>query len=339
MFVSFWGALNVRHEQRRRGGEKGFARKKTSGQESFAAAGDVCGQFRGRLMHNIAQRLTALRPRLHRYAARTMGSAFDGEDVVQDAMAKLAVEDAGAINDLDAWMFRVTHTCALDALRRRRRQAARDARAERVEGDGDAADRRVAVAAGLATFLHLPPGPRSVVALADVLGHSIAETAAVLGMTEAAAKAALHRGRTRLRQIADDDAIPMRMSAAEKQRLDRYADRFNAHDWDALREMLAEDVRLDLVNRTRLSGAHEVSIYFTRYAAATDWLVESGLAEGRPALLFRPMSDPDAPPAFVVLLAWADGRIAAIQDFHYARYVMDGLDWRNCDRSHERLPT
>ncbi len=279
-------------------------------------------------MDDVAQRMIALRPRLHRYAARMMGSAFDGEDVVQDAMAKLAVEDAGAIVDLDAWMFRVTHTCAIDALRRRRRQAVRDARAEIIERDGDPADKRVAVTAGLATFLRLPPGPRSVVALADVLGHSIAETAAIIGMTKAAAKAALHRGRTRLRQIAHEDDVPVRMSPAEKQRLHRYADRFNAHDWDALRAMLAEDVRLDLVNRTKLSGAREVSVYFTRYAEAPNWHVGLGLAEGRPALLFRPLGDPDAPPVFVVLLEWADDRIAAIRDFHYATYVMDGLDWQ-----------
>ena len=279
-------------------------------------------------MHHLAQRMNALRPRLHRYAARMMGSAFDGEDVVQDAMTKLAVVDTSAIVDLDAWMFRVTHTCAIDALRRRRRQATRDARAEIIESESDPADRRVAVAAGLAIFLRLPPGPRSVVALADVLGHSIAETAIILGMTETAAKAALHRGRTRLRQIAREDDVPVRMSPAEKQRLNRYADRFNAHDWDALRAMLAEDVRLDLVNRTKLSGAREVSIYFTRYAEATDWHVEPGLAEGRPALLFRPLGDPGAPPTFVVLLEWVDGHIAAIRDFHYATYVMDDLDWQ-----------
>lgn len=282
----------------------------------------------GKQMHDLSQRITALRPRLHRYAARMMGSAFDGEDVVQDAMAKLAVEDTSAILDLDAWMFRVTHTCAIDALRRRRRQASRDARVEIPERNGDSADRRVAVAAGLATFLRLPPGPRSVVALADVLGHSIAETATILGMTEAATKAALNRGRTRLRQIAHESDDLVTMSPGERERLNRYADRFNAHDWDALRAMLAEDVRLDLVNRTKLSGAREVSIYFTRYAEAAEWRVVPGLAEGRPALLFWRPGDLAAPPAHVALLEWADGRIAAIRDFHYATYMMDGLDWR-----------
>jgi len=32
--------------------------------------------------------MTELRPRLHRYCARMVGSVFDGEDIVQDALAK-----------------------------------------------------------------------------------------------------------------------------------------------------------------------------------------------------------------------------------------------------------
>ena len=34
----------------------------------------------------FAQMTAALRPRLHRYCARMLGSAIDGEDVVQDAL-------------------------------------------------------------------------------------------------------------------------------------------------------------------------------------------------------------------------------------------------------------
>jgi RNA polymerase sigma-70 factor (ECF subfamily) len=122
--------------------------------------------------------------------------------------------------------------------------------------------------------------------------------------------------------------VPAALSAEDRTRLSFYADRFNAHDWDALRALLAEDVRLDLVSRAKLSGASTVSIYFTRYQEAPDWHVDPGLAEGRPALLFRPLGQPDAAPAYVVLLDWDDGRITAIRDFHYATYVMDGLEWQ-----------
>src|SRR5258708_18428723 len=144
--------------------------KKIRSARILCDSGNVCDHFEGRLMDDVAQRMIALRPRLHRYAARMMGSAFDGEDVVQDAMAKLAVEDAGAIVDLDAWMFPVTHNCAIDALRRRRRQAVRDAPAGIIERDSDPAGKPVAVAAGPCDLPPPPAGPTFAVALSRGVG-------------------------------------------------------------------------------------------------------------------------------------------------------------------------
>jgi RNA polymerase sigma-70 factor, ECF subfamily len=87
--------------------------------------------------------------------------------------------------------------------------------------------------------------------------------------------------------------------------------------------MLADDVRLDLVNRRRLAGHADVSVYFTRYAEAPPLHVRVGLAEGRAALL---LTQPDTGALrSVVLLGWKNGRIAAIRDFLYADYVMEGL--------------
>ncbi|MDB5705115.1 MAG: polymerase subunit sigma-70 [Sphingomonas bacterium] len=271
----------------------------------------------------------AMRPRLHRYAARMMGSVFDGEDVVQDAMARAAEAlKAGAdVAQGEAWLFRITHNAALDALRRRRRQEARDAMALDGGQSNDDADRRIAVEAGLGTFLQVAPAQRSCVILMDVLGHSLAETGGILGMTVPAVKAALHRGRTRLRALAASENPAPASAPAERRRLHAYAERFNAHDWDALRALLAADVELDLVNRARLSGARDVSVYFTHYAEYAAWRLTVGTAEGRPALLVHRHGAEQAQPSYIILLEWRDGQIAAIRDFHFAPYVMDGLDW------------
>jgi RNA polymerase sigma-70 factor, ECF subfamily len=278
----------------------------------------------------FGQLAAEMRPRLHRYCARMVGSALDGEDVVQEALAKAAeaAPAAGVIERPESWLFRIAHNAALDALRRRKRQVAH--RSEIEVGDladaSAAADARVNAATSLAAFMTLPATQRSSVVLVDVLGYSLTETVAILGVTLAAAKAALHRGRAHLKALAQSpEAAAPNLSAAERDRLRDYADRFNARDFDALRNLLAEDVRLDLVNRRRLSGSKDVATYFTRYAEGADWRLAPGVAEGRPALLVSDPADRTGATGYVVLLNWRDGRIAAIRDFRYAPYVMDCL--------------
>jgi RNA polymerase sigma-70 factor (ECF subfamily) len=281
-------------------------------------------------MEALDRLMTALRPRLHRYCARMVGSAIDGEDVVREALAKAAeaFPSAGPIARPESWLFRIAHNAALDALRHRKRQAAVRSEVD-LTGLVDplaAADARVAATASLAALLRLPPAQRSSVVLMDVLGHSMAETAEIIGVSLPAVKAALHRARARLRALADTPEAPVPILApAERDRLRAYADRFNARDFDALRDLLAEDVRLDLPNQIRLTGRKEVSVYFTRYAAVSDCWLSPGLAEGHPALLVRDPADATVGVSYVVLLDWAEGRIAAIRDFRHARYVTECL--------------
>lgn len=271
-----------------------------------------------------------LRPRLHRYCARMVGSAFEGEDVVQEALAHAmeALAMAGKIENPEAWLLRIAHNAALDLLRRRKRSRIADdaeALADVTDQTGEA-DARVAATAHLGAFLLLPTLPRSCVLLADVLGYSLAEIASLLDTSIAAVKAALHRGREKLREIAAsfEDKMPQ-LAETDRLRLKAYADRFNARDFDALRDLLSEEVRLDLVNRMRLEGRKDVSRYFTRYSENPNWRVTPGFADGRAVLL---VSDPTIGAgnvAYVVVIDWTGEEVAAIRDFRYAPYVMDGL--------------
>ena len=129
----------------------------------------------------------------------------------------------------------------------------------------------------------------------------------------------------RLRQLVDlpDEAIPI-LAEADRTRLRAYADRFNARDFDGLRDLLSGEVRLDLVNRTRLAGRKEVAVYFTRYEQNTTCRMSPGLAEGRPALLVNDPVVASAAIAYVILFDWTGDRIAAIRDFRHAPYVMEG---------------
>src|SRR6266702_4336617 len=65
-----------------------------------------------------------VRPELHRYCARMTGSVLDGEDVVQDTLAKAhyALAQMAEAPPLRPWLFRIAHNTAMDFLRRYERK-------------------------------------------------------------------------------------------------------------------------------------------------------------------------------------------------------------------------
>ena len=281
---------------------------------------------------DIKNLLTRLRPRLHRYCARMVGSVIDGEDVLQDALIKAvqAFPAAGRIGNPEGWLFRIAHNTALDFLRRRNRQEALRS-GEEVDMIADSVDvvaSRQIASTSLRTFMRLPVAQRASVILMDVLGCSLAEVCEIMDFSLPAVKAALHRGRARLREWADepDDLRQAAMSEADRARLSAYVAHFNARDFDAIRGLIADDIRLDLVNKTRMNGKAEVSRYFGNYDRVSDWRLAPGLVEGRPAILVFDPAARDAPPKYFMLLQWSAGKVAAIRDFRHAAYVIEGAE-------------
>ena len=183
--------------------------------------------------------------------------------------------------------------------------------------------------ASLRTFMRLPVAQRSSVILMDVLGCSLREVCEVMDFSLPAVKAALHRGRAQLRELADepDDKPRPTLSEADRDRLGKYVAHFNARDFDAIRAMIADDVRLDLVNKARMKGKAEVSRYFGNYSKIADWHLVPGLVEGRPAILVFDPVEPGTGPKYFMLLRWSAGKVAAIRDFRHASYVVDGAEY------------
>jgi RNA polymerase sigma-70 factor, ECF subfamily len=161
-----------------------------------------------------------------------------------------------------------------------------------------------------------------------VLGHSLEEISEVLESTVPAVKANLHRGRQRLVELAaePDDRPPPVLAETDRQRLAAYVARFNARDFDALRAQLADEVKVEVVNRTRLNGRGEVGRYFGNYSQSTDWHLVPGLVDRRPAVIVQSPDQPSGPPIYFMLLDWADGRLLGIRDFRYARYAVEDAE-------------
>ena len=148
-------------------------------------------------------------------------------------------------------------------------------------------------------------------------------SAASLDTSIAAVKAALHRGRARLRELADepdDRPLPV-LAEPERSLLAAYVDRFNARDFDAIRDMLADEVRLELVAKTGCMAATRSAPTFTTTLSIDVgilcrlwWTGARRCSYAIPAIHRRR-------PAYFVLLQWAGDRLTNIRDFRYARYV------------------
>jgi RNA polymerase sigma-70 factor (ECF subfamily) len=162
----------------------------------------------------------------------------------------------------------------------------------------------------------------------DVLGYSLQEIGEIIDSSIPAVKAALNRGRARLRELVqegDDRPRPV-LPEAQRALLAAYVDRFNARDFDAIRDMLAEEVRLELVNKTRMNGKGEVGRYFGNYSLVHDWQLAPGFVDRRPAILVRDPRDPSGAPIYFVLLDWAGDQVVGIRDFRHARYATEGAE-------------
>lgn len=272
-------------------------------------------------------RLKALRPRLHRYCARMTGSTVTGEDVLQDAFIKAlhARAQGTEVDNFDAWLYRIAHNTSLDFLRDKSRNTV-VALTDEVEAAP--LPEAFIVAISFQTFLRLPELQRCAVILKDVLGHSVDEIADIAGCSSAAAKSALQRGRAALLQLAqaaEDVRLPI-MSDTDRQKIAAFVRLFQSGDFDAIRALLADDVKLELVNRLQLEGRDKIVPYFTRYAEVTKWRFSLGAIEGRPAMLVFEGNAPQKPAHFV-LVDWREERISGIRDFLFAPYALESIDW------------
>ena len=284
---------------------------------------DVLDQARQRFLALVAD----VRPDLHRYCARMTGSVASGEDVVQDVLARAYYElsQSKELPPLRPWLFRIAHNRSIDHLRHEAYRAA-----EALDAANDIADaperepdqvleRRQAMHVALSCFLELAPAQRACVILKDVLDHPLDEIADELGLSVPAVKGALHRGRAVLQRATGGAAA--HVDGAPSPALIRYATLFNARDWDGVRALLADDVRLDLVSQRKAGGRRDVGAYFSNYDRMHDWQLHPAWLDGREVLAVCHPEQGDAPRYFIEL-DWADdGRLASIRDFRYVPYI------------------
>jgi len=281
------------------------------------------GPFEARYLAFL-ETITNLRPALHRYCSRMIGSVLDGEDVVQNALFQ-AFRKLDSYNDslpLKPWLFRIAHNCCIDFLRRR--EVRREAEAEVATADVEPLADPVGPALGPAVehlVLTLPRMERACVLLKDVFDYSIEETSELLDSSIGGVKAALHRGRMKLASLPAVPAAPRATDPEVRRLLDLYVERFNDRDWDGLRDLISADARLRVADR--FDGRLSDSPYFSRYAQSKQpWRLAVGEVDGEAAIISMELVEDGWRPVSVVHLDVAAGRIVRIADYTHCRWIL-----------------
>jgi RNA polymerase sigma-70 factor, ECF subfamily len=211
------------------------------------------------------------RRELQVHCYRMLGSFEDSEDLVQETFLRAWRRRASfqGRSSFRAWLYRIATNACLDALERRpRREASAEPRSEvswlqpypdrLLEGMAPSEDEPDAVVvaketielAFLAAIQHLPPRPRAVLILRDVLGWSARDTATLLETSVASVNSALQRARAALKKYLPERRVDWAPgtdpSEQERALLDRYVEASERADADALAELMREDARFSM---------------------------------------------------------------------------------------------
>ena len=222
--------------------------------------------------------LEQYRTELRGYCYRMLGSAFDADDAVQEALVKAwqGLEKFEGRSSLRSWLYRIATNVCLDTLRSRERRALPMDLSSPVPSttmpgdplpeatwvepmpdgdviplDGDPAQRAVfqdtVRLAFIAALQALPPRQRAVLILREVLCWQASEVAELLDTSVASVNSALQRARATL-SAADrsDTDRPERLSAEDSELLARYVKAFEAYDIPALVTLLHEDASISM---------------------------------------------------------------------------------------------
>jgi RNA polymerase sigma-70 factor (TIGR02957 family) len=199
-----------------------------------------------------AELLDDLRPRAFAVAYRMLGSVSEAEDVVQEALLRVhsAMESGEEISSPRAYVATVATRLAIDELRsaRARRESyvgewLPEPVTERLEDD-PARQAEVADSLSMAFLVlleSLSPEQRAAFLLHDVFDYDYGRVAEIVGTSEQNARQLASRAR---RHVQDGRT---QFDASEERRSELAESFFaaaNDGDFDALEELLAEDVEL-----------------------------------------------------------------------------------------------
>jgi RNA polymerase sigma-70 factor, ECF subfamily len=288
------------------------------------------------------------RRELHVHCYRMLGSFEDSEDLVQETFLRAWRKRAtfAGRSTFRAWLYRIATNACLDALARRPRPALdqpgnpgevlwlqpypdhllEEVAADEAEPGAAIAAKETIELAFLVAIQHLPPQPRAVLILRDVLGWSAKDTADLLETTVASVNSALQRSRAAMRKHLPERRLEWAPgedpSAQERALLDRYVEASERGDVAALTALMREDLRFSMPPEPGLHvGRERVVGYWVEGGFGSEAFGEIRTALTRanrqPAVAFysRRPGEPRFSPMAIDVLRIEEGAIAEIVTF------------------------
>jgi RNA polymerase sigma-70 factor, ECF subfamily len=266
------------------------------------------------------------RGELHAHCYRMLGSVYDAEDALQEALLRAwrGLPRFEGRSSLRSWLYTIATNTCLNAIERRPKRVlpvdyapATDPHAgpgepivesvwvepypDEILGveDGFAAPearyemREGVELAFVAALQHLPANQRAVLILREVLGFSARETAEALETSVASVNSALQRARASVEERTPEQTQQATLRAlgdeALRQLVDRYVEAWERCDVDTVVEMLTEDASFAMPPLASwFQGSEGIRTFLGGWPLSGDWRWRPipTRANGQPALAF-----------------------------------------------------
>ncbi|HEV2769913.1 MAG TPA: sigma-70 family RNA polymerase sigma factor [Solirubrobacteraceae bacterium] len=292
------------------------------------------------------------RRELTAHCYRMLGSPFEAEDAVQDALLRAwrSLDRFEGRAALRSWLYRIATNVCLDMLSGRERRARPmdlgEARSPHgpigeilpevtwiepvpdhlVVSDADdpaevAQSRETIRLAFVAALQHLPPRQRAVLLLCEVLRWKASEVAELLETSVASVNSALQRARATLEagELSATDTSPS-VDDADSEMLARYVEAFERYDMDALTSLIHEDATQSMPPyELWLRGRDDILAWWVGKGAGCrgSRVIPTVAANGSPAFgQYKPSADGSGyEPWALQVLEIEDGRIVEFTFF------------------------